>query len=207
LILPQYYNTFILIESSIGEACGIRAFIGIDFSRELKNRIFEFQQRIRKYATKGRWKHSDNFHLTLKFLNEISLNQQLQIDEAIKGLCIEQIPFSLELSDIGIFRGKEYIRVLWLGFSGEIQKLQLLHKRIDKALSPIGFMRESRKFTPHITIGQDIIFKCSFEQIRSELGKTLSDRIVVDRLYLFKSEQINNRRIYSKISEYKFFSN
>lgn len=170
----------------------------------MKNRIFELQQRIRKYAIKGRWKYIDNFHLTLKFLGEIDLNQILQIDEALKEICIEQMPFSLELSDMGIFKGKESIRVLWLGLSGEVQKLQLLHEKIDKALAPIGFMRESRKYTPHVTIGQDIIFECDFEQIRSELGKVLSGRIAVDRLYLFKSEQVNNKRVYTKISEYKF---
>ena len=143
----------------------------------------------------------------MKFLDEINPNQILQIDEALKEICAEQMPFYLKLSDVGIFKGKEYIRVLWLGLSGEIQKLQLLHERIDKALAPIGFKPENRKYTPHITIGQDILFKCDFEQIKNELGKTLSDRIAVNRLYLFKSEQINNKRIYTKISEYKFSGN
>lgn len=62
----------------------MRAFIGIDFAPAVKQQIYELRQRLRKYALKGRWKHSDNFHLTLKFLDEIIATQTAQIDEALQ---------------------------------------------------------------------------------------------------------------------------
>lgn len=182
----------------------MRSFIGIDFNTDIKNEIYELQQRIRKYAVKGRWKYIDNFHLTLKFLNEISLSQQAQIDAIMKKVCINKERFNLKLTEPGIFEGKDSVRVLWLGLEGDIQPLHSLQKEIDKALNSIGFSLEKRKFKPHITIGQDIVFEHEFDHIKKSLENILIQPIPVESLFLFKSEQIQNKRIYTKVSEYSF---
>jgi len=182
----------------------VRAFIGIDFSQEVKNEIAELQGRLRKYAPKGRWKHRDNFHLTLKFLDEITPTQKLQIDDVIQKLCIKRKPFKLGLKGLGTFKGKDSIRVLWLGLSGDVQNLKSIHQEIDNALASLGFPPEKRRFNPHVTIGQDIIFECDFDEIRDAIGDIDFGVTKVDSLFLFKSEQIGNKRIYSKVSEYGF---
>ena len=169
----------------------------------MKNKIKELQQRLKIYTTRGRWKH-DNFHLTMKFLGEISPSQQIQIDDALRKLCIAKKPFSLKLTGLGKFEGKDTIRVLWLGLTGDIQELHSLHKEINKVLDRLGFPLEKRKFSPHITIGQNIIFECPFDQIKNEIEKIQFDWIEVDNLFLFKSEQVGHKRVYSKISEYDF---
>jgi 2''-5'' RNA ligase len=180
----------------------MRAFIGIDFDDKLKKEIYDLQQRLKRYAVKGRWKHSDNFHLTLTFLNEVNLQQQRKIDEAMKKICLERKPFKLEISELGIFDGRDAVRVLWLGLKGDLQHLQTHSKDIDREFAPIGFPSEKRGFTPHVTIGQDIIFECPFDQIRSSIGPLSFDPVIVNNLYLFKSEQIQGKRIYSKVSQY-----
>jgi 2'-5' RNA ligase len=182
----------------------IRTFIGIDFENDLKNDILELQQRIRKYAVSGRWKHTDNFHLTLKFLDEISLRQQEQIDESMKELCFYIKPFDLAVSGLGIFNGRDAIRVLWLGFVGNIPELQSLHKSIDNTLTPIGFPGEKRSYNPHITIGQDIVFKYDYEEIQHVIGQVQFSPFTVNRVFLFKSEQEKNKRIYTNVAEYSF---
>ena len=181
---------------------GIRAFIGIDFDSDCKKYIFELQQRLRKYAVKGRWKSSDNFHLTLKFLDEINTKQQTQIDEALQSICNAQNPFTLEISELGVFYGRDAIRVVWLGLAGDLLYLQPIAEKIDKSFAAIGFAQEKRQYTPHITIGQDVIFECPFNQIKSSIGLIKFSPIDVKKVTLFKSEQLQNKRIYSKISEY-----
>jgi RNA 2',3'-cyclic 3'-phosphodiesterase len=83
----------------------IRAFIGIDFSEKLKNEISILQERISKYAIKGRWKDIENLHLTLKFLGEINKEQQLQINKAIMEIYANKKigTFKLLLRDCGTF--------------------------------------------------------------------------------------------------------
>ncbi|MGE5614931.1 MAG: RNA 2',3'-cyclic phosphodiesterase [Bacillota bacterium] len=180
----------------------IRAFIGIDFDSDCKKNIYELQQRFRKYAVKGRWKYIDNFHLTLKFLDEISVMQEKQIDEAMRSICTEQKPFTLEITEPGIFEGKDAVRVLWLGLAGNLEILRHLAERIDKSFHKIGFPLEKRRYTPHVTIGQDIVFECPFSQIRDSIGSIKSSPVLVNKLILFKSEQLQNKRVYTPISEY-----
>ncbi len=180
----------------------IRAFIGIDFDLYCKKYIFDLQQSLRKYAVKGRWKHSSNFHLTLKFLDEISPVQKELIDARLHEICKAQKTFSLDISEAGVFHGRDMIRVLWLGLGGSLDPLRQLASRIDESVSGLGFPLERRPFTPHITIGQDIIFQCPFDKIKDEVGRISYGPMEVKTVNMFKSEQIQNKRIYTKISEY-----
>jgi 2'-5' RNA ligase len=180
----------------------IRAFIGIDLDPECKKYIFDLQQRLRKYAVRGRWKHSSNFHLTLKFLDEISPARKELIDARLHEICKAQKTFSLEVSEAGIFRGRDVIRVLWLGLGGSLDTLRQLAAGIDESVSGLGFPLERRPFTPHITIGQDIIFQCPFDEIKDAVGRISYGPMEVKTVNLFKSEQLQNKRIYTKISNY-----
>ena len=187
------------------QVIGIRAFIAVDFDDRLKKDIFRLQQEFRRLATKGRWKHIDNFHLTLKFLGEISGAQKLRVDAAMREICAARKPFRLETSIPGVFEGRDCVRVLWLGLAGDIGELRSLQGEIEKALAPIGFPPEKRGFSPHITIGQDIVFDGGFGKAAEIAGKAAWHGIIgVDRLILFRSEQIGNRRIYTRVSEYGF---
>ncbi|AFM00209.1 2'-5' RNA ligase [Desulfitobacterium dehalogenans ATCC 51507] len=180
----------------------MRAFVGIDFTEEIKDEIYGFQQKLKGYAQRGRWKHRDNFHLTLKFLDEISPAQKTDIDEALLRLCQRESPFNLELKGLGVFTGKESIRVLWLGLAGDIQEMESLHQKVSQALVLLGFPPERRRFSPHITLGQDIVFEGGFEEINAKVEGFEFSPTHVERIHLFKSEQIQFKRIYTKISEY-----
>jgi 2'-5' RNA ligase len=186
------------------EMIRIRAFIGIDLGNDCKAYIHGLQQSLRKYAVRGRWKHSDNFHLTLKFLDEIDEKQQRLIEKMLSDVCMSRESFGLEVSELGSFRGRDSIRVLWLGLTGELKPLQSLAGDIEKALIQIGFPAENRPYVPHITIGQDIVFEHSFEQVRDSVGHIGFGPMKIEKLTLFKSEQLQNKRVYTKISEFGF---
>lgn len=181
----------------------IRAFLGIELAPEVKKAIYELQQRLRKYALKARWKYIENYHLTLKFLDQISMAQWKQIDAAMREVAGGKKPFDLIVSGMGVFAGKGAIRVLWLGLSGDLPELYSLQREIDQALTPLGFPPEKRPYRPHITIGQDIVFECPFDQIRESSGEVHLGLTKVDNIYLFKSEQVQQKRVYSKLSEYQ----
>jgi len=182
----------------------LRAFIGIDFNRDIKAEMFRIQQFYRTHAKQGRWKYPGNFHLTLKFLNEITDEQKAAIDEKMTGTCGHCKPFYLYPDKAGMFESRDNVRVLWLGLGGDTEKLDLLQKAVSGKLCEIGFPCDKREFAPHITIGQDVMFKKDFDKTKQieygikQFGET------IDKLYLFKSEQKGNKRVYTKISEYDF---
>jgi 2'-5' RNA ligase len=182
----------------------MRAFIGIDFSEEFKQKLASFQMMLRNDAVKGRWKHRDNFHLTLKFFEEISPIQQKPVMEVMKKVCKETVPFSLGFGGLGFFEGRDSIRTVYLHLTRDTDQLIELHSKLDQALEAVGFPKEARKFTPHITLGQDIVFSSDKLELLKKFSAPIQKTSMVNKLILFKSEQIQNRRVYTKMYAEEF---
>lgn len=177
----------------------MRSFIGINFSREVKEDISGIQSQIRSNALKGRFKHVDNFHITLKFLGEIDQKQADEIARQMQGIAPKHRSFELKLQGIGRFKGREGIRTLYLGLGGNIEALQQLNQDVENAMESIGFKKEGRPYTPHITISQDLMLKLPYEELIQQIDMSSTHRIQVHKIELIKSEQIQNKRIYTPI--------
>lgn len=182
----------------------MRSFIAIDLSRDIKSRITDMQSKLRVHASSGRWKYVDNFHLTLKFLDDIDLRQLSKICCELKNICSQTDKFKLILSNLGNFPGNGCVRVLWLGINGELDRLYSLQKEIDNRMDIMGFQKEKRAYKPHITIGQDIVFNEKLDNLRNFVSIDDFPEIIVDRIYLFKSEQVGRKRVYTPIEEFRF---
>ena len=182
----------------------MRAFLAIDFDSGLKAQIAGLQSRLRRYEITGRWKHIDNFHLTLKFLDEINEDNVKDIDGVMGDICAGRSGFGLYVAKLGCFPGRDAIRVLWLGLGGDLEKLGSLQGETDKGLSALGFETEKRPYRPHVTIAQDISFSRDFDGLTEMFDYKQFSPIRADRVYLFKSEQAGGKRLYTRISEYVF---
>jgi RNA 2',3'-cyclic 3'-phosphodiesterase len=63
-------------------------------------------------------------------------------------------PFRLEVGGVGTFPSPKNARVVWVGLSGDIEKLSRLQAAVEETISNIGFERDERAFTPHLTLGR-----------------------------------------------------
>ena len=129
----------------------MRCFISINVPLDIKKKIEEFEHNLVKQI-QFNWVVPDNFHLTLKFLDEIQRDQI----EALKKTCatIKEAPFSLSLKQLILFPSTASPRVLAIHLEGELEKLQRLKKQIDKHGLTVGFPGENRDFSPHITLAR-----------------------------------------------------
>jgi 2'-5' RNA ligase len=80
------------------------------------------------------------------------------------------------------------MRVLWLGLGGETIFLSNLKDIIDEELEPFGFLKEQRKYSPNITIAQDIIAKDNIEKFHKIFLKKEFNSISVNVFHLVLSE-------------------
>ena len=44
--------------------------------------------------------------------------------------------------------------MVWVGVTGEVDRLSQLQQRLESNLAPLGFVPESRPFTPHLTLAR-----------------------------------------------------
>jgi RNA 2',3'-cyclic 3'-phosphodiesterase len=187
----------------------IRSFIAIELPSNIKAKLDELQKELKQSKLKQvKWASPSGIHLTLKFLGNIDAGDTEKITAAIKESCSGYKKFALELSELGVFPNYRRPRVIWLGVSGQIDILLKLQKQIDDKLGLIGFPREKRPFSPHITLGRvrDSITSYEQEQYGGVIqNNKYSERhiVTVASINLMKSQLQPAGAVYSEISSIK----
>lgn len=179
----------------------MRAFIGVEFPKKAKEKIINVQKIIRDKSIDGRWKYIDNFHLTFKFLGEVSEEQIENIYKNIEENFLTFKKFDINIGGLGYFKGEEALRVIYLDAKDLKGELKKASESIEDACFKAGIQKEKRRFTPHITVAQDVLLKCPFDEIKEEIDRMPSVNISVDEISIIKSEQIKGKRIYTPIKK------
>ena len=138
----------------------LRAFIAIQLSDELKGHIGELQAELKRRAF-GRaglgWVKPEGLHLTLRFLGDIAEEQVGALGALLRDVAAGIKPFALEARGIGVFPNPRAPRVIWLGLQGtpeSMETLRRMHAGIEAGVAGLGFPRESRAFTAHLTLAR-----------------------------------------------------
>ena len=180
----------------------MRAFVAIEPPKDLKNKIHAFQSELKKQdILEGNW--TREYHLTLKFLGDISENQLKEIEKVLADISGKTKKFQLELKGIGAFPSKDYIRVLWLGAGIGDEESLVLHEQIDDKLSSIGFEKEKR-YENHITLCR--VKKVSDKnKLKEILAKNISfGKFEASEIKLIKSDLTPTGPVYKTIRSYIF---
>jgi 2'-5' RNA ligase len=184
----------------------IRSFIAVELPLELKQALSRLQAKLKSSsAAPVKWVEPDNIHLTLKFLGDISTEITGRITAALENASRGTHPFEIGVSGIGAFPGLKRVRIVWVGLTGELEKLEQLQKRIEAGLEPLGIPPEGRPFTPHLTIAR--VRDYARPDDRLTLGELIGGmsleqeyKVGVNAVHLMKSQLTREGPIYSKIS-------
>ena len=130
----------------------MRAFIAIDLPENVRAALAQAQQAFRGPCHDARWTRPEGIHLTLKFLGEISDAQTKQVVEALAQLGRFE-PFSVEVKGYGFFPQANRPRVFWAGVEAP-PELAALAARVESRMEKVGFAREDRAFSPHLTLAR-----------------------------------------------------
>lgn len=177
-------------------------FLGLELGENLKSEIQRYQGNLQLQAQKGKWKDADNFHITIKYIGETEIERIAEIDSLMEH--IEASPFMIHISGLECFRRKEKLGVLYLGISGDGAELGKLYEEIEETMVDAGFRGEKRGYTPHITLGNDILFDGELEEIKEKYRLPVFSSLYVDRVTLFESKKEDGKRIYVPIKQYRF---
>jgi 2'-5' RNA ligase len=132
----------------------MRAFIAIEIPEENKNEMSEVQRRLKGSGVDASWTREEGMHLTLKFLGEVSETKVVEIMNALTNAVRSPAGFRINVAGIGAFPDQKNARVVWAGIAGDVEKLAILQAAIEEAMAGLGFEREKRTFTPHLTLGR-----------------------------------------------------
>jgi RNA 2',3'-cyclic 3'-phosphodiesterase len=131
-----------------------------------------------------------NLHLTVKFLGEVAEDRIEDIAGALIGAVLGVEAFDAQVEGLGAFPSAARPRVVWAGVTGGAGALSDVAGRIDEALDALGFAREARPFSPHVTLGrvrQPGRAPALTEALRGAAGRPFG-RLRVARASLMRSE-------------------
>ena len=191
----------------------IRVFIAIDLPKSIQDSIENQTSRLRQDTGNGlvRWVPPANMHLTLKFIGSISTSHVDFLKQMLTQAAESHSPFDLQIGGIGSFPNSKRPRVIWVGIHAPAD-LASLQKNIEAGATRLGYEKEERPFSPHLTLGRvrSDIAPADLQKIRStldsfQLGSIGSAKI--DAVHLYKSDLHSDGSVYTKLFSVPFKNN
>lgn len=132
----------------------MRLFFAVKIPVPLKEQLAEFVDRMTALPGRVKWVDPENVHLTLKFLGETTPDLLDGLKSAAENAATEVKPFEMTVAGCGAFPNLRSPRVFWVGIDDPEKRLQSLQKYLDYNVGQLGFERETKKFSPHLTVGR-----------------------------------------------------
>ena len=185
----------------------IRSFIAVELPTDLKSAIQQLQVELKPSTNRFiNWVAPQAIHITFKFLGNIPMGMVSAITEAIEEASNDTLQFQINTGGLGAFPNLKNPRVLWMGFSGELDKLINLQQQIDNSLLKLGFPKETRLFSPHVTIARVRDGAIALERkLFGELVMTktlgVNYKIFINSIRLMRSQLKPTGAVYSCLSD------
>jgi len=159
----------------------MRLFVAIDLPSNIKKKLANIQARLKEANAGVRFVSPEGIHLTLKFLGEVAEDRVGKVIEALAENVPRISPFNLKVEGLGAFPSISRPRVVWAGVKAP-DELLTLAEEIEKAMVKLGFPKEERDFSPHLTLcriksprGIDRLIKIVMEEKDISLGEFTAD--------------------------------
>jgi 2'-5' RNA ligase len=179
----------------------VRTFIAIEIPEETKRAMAEVQARLKVSGAEANWTRPEGIHLTLKFLDEVPEERISEITAALQQAVEGRGRFRLTVAGIGVFPHERNPRVVWIGVSGELDKLRRLQVRVEEQMVRLGFQQEDRRFTPHLTLGRikHLLLRGSWMRALEGVKDITLPGFEVTAISLMKSELQPTGAVYTEI--------
>jgi 2'-5' RNA ligase len=202
----------------------IRAFLAVELSQELRDELAVVQQELKqriepemKRGTRISWVQAAKIHLTVKFLGDMDEQVIDPLLVAVEQAIGRQTAVNVPLERLGVFPRSDSPRVLWIGPSenwekgAEARRVAEIHGAIEQACEGLRFLRETKPFSPHLTLAR---IKVGERQVGVVLAKSGAlDRplslgsLAVESVVLMKSELKPAGSVYTKLWDVRLRGN
>lgn len=147
----------------------------------------------------ARWQDEGQLHLTLRFVGEIETPAANDLAAALGH--VQAAPFALRIEGVGAFERKGAPVAIWARVPPN-DALEALRQKIERACESAGIARETRRFTPHVTLAR-------LNRASGEIGPWLAsfsdmriDGWTVEEFILYESHLGNEGSYYEPVAVY-----
>lgn len=179
----------------------MRTFIAIELNNAIKQELAGLQDKFKTAGADVKWVKPENVHLTLKFLGNIDEEKAGKVKSILDNIASKYKKFQISLFKIGCFPRLEHPRVVWVGIDQGCADIEEIAKNLEEELEGIGFAKEKRPFSAHLTLGRVRSPKGRAELVQKikALEVHSSASLDVAELVLFKSTLTPTASIYTPL--------
>jgi len=147
------------------------------------------------------WSLPANLHLTTKFIGEWPEERLGELKAALAAL-ESQPPIAVHIRKVGFFPNPHAPRVFWCGI--EAPGLEALAEHTDGATAALGIARETRAFSPHLTLAR-IKERLDLQPLRQAVAALPSldfGEFQAASFFLYQSTLRPSGSVYTKLAEF-----
>lgn len=181
----------------------MRLFVAVHLPADMRERLGRAQDRLRDARADVSWVKPANLHLTLKFLGETEPKRLERLCAVLAETAAGATPFAVTVLGAGTFGGR-VPRVVWAGIGEGAEALGALARAVESGLARIGYPREKRGFTAHLTLGR-VRSAVNADALLTALRGAGSEQFgeaPVDRFVLMRSELNPAGSIYTVVHDF-----
>lgn len=131
-----------------------RLFLAAELPDSVLKTLSQKMNELRRDVPRAKWVARDELHVTLVFLGDVASEQIPALCENVQPVCERWAPFSVRIQGLSAFPNLNRPRVFWAGVDQGADLLASLQDELAASLEPLGFVRESRPFHPHVTLAR-----------------------------------------------------
>ena len=134
----------------------MRLFLALELSDSVRVALENLQDRLCRKLEGWRWVKPGAVHLTLRFLGEVSEDDDAILRPVWRRAAAECPAVRFRPGGLGVFPPRGSPRVLWVGVQDEHPPggLTQLGERVERAARESGFDPEQRPFRAHLTLAR-----------------------------------------------------
>ena len=181
----------------------MRLFVALDIPHAVRLAIAAAAAKWEQACRAARWVRIEDAHVTLKFIGEIPSEKVAQIQAALASV---RGPARIELTfrGVGFFPNAKRPRVFWAGIEAG-PELAGLAGAVEAVLEPQGIARESRPFSPHLTLAR-FDSPAGLERLHAEIaaaGTLDFGRAAAEEFHLYQSVLKRGGAEYTRLASYR----
>ena len=172
----------------------------------VRRRLATVGEKLGASGADVKWVAEENLHITLKFLGYVEPDRMESVARAVERVVDGMHGFDMTLSGVGAFPKVSRPSVIWVGVTKGGEELKQLADRTEDALERIGFAREPRGFSAHVTLGRvksprgrDRL--CKLIESAPEGRDEPVDSVKVGSVAVMKSDLYHSGPVYTVVKE------
>ncbi|MGA2801412.1 MAG: RNA 2',3'-cyclic phosphodiesterase [Verrucomicrobiota bacterium] len=158
----------------------LRLFVAIPVPEAVRNEVIRVQRELRRLVPPDaiRWTKPEQFHLTLRFLGDVSSDRVAALKESVHTVCSGESALRLCAQGVGFFPNTRSPRVVWAGVNDGEGRLADLQKKIESAVQLFTKEPGTERFAGHMTLGRVKFLKRPEIEKLAAHAQTVKDRLL-----------------------------